>query len=86
MTDNLIFNIYIISINIISFFTYMIDKRKSIKHEYRVPENVLLLLSLIGGAIGSLISMMTFHHKTRKIKFLFLNSILTICWLYIIIR
>ena len=61
MTDNLIFNIYIISINIISFFTYMIDKRKSIKHEYRVPENVLLLLSLIGGAIGSLISMMTFH-------------------------
>ena len=85
MTSNSIFNIYIIIINIISFLIYAIDKIKSIKHEYRVPENVLLILSLFGGAIGSLLSMMLFHHKTRKVKFLFVNSILTIIWLYIII-
>ena len=85
MTSNSIFNIYIIIINLISFLTYAIDKIKSIKHEYRVPENVLLILSLFGGAIGSLLSMMLFHHKTRKVKFLFVNSILTIIWLYIII-
>ena len=59
-------NIYFIIINIISFLFFMIDKIKAKYHLWRIPEKVLFILSFIGGGIGSLISMKTFHHKTKK--------------------
>ena len=65
-----VINYYLICINIISFLIYYIDKRLAIKHKYRVPENILILVSLIGGVLGSLISMMLFHHKTKHLKFI----------------
>ena len=62
-------NIYFIIINIISFLFFMIDKIKAKYHLWRIPEKVLFILSFIGGGIGSLISMKTFHHKTKKMEF-----------------
>lgn len=78
--------IYLIIINIISFFLYYIDKRASIKHKYRIPEKILLLSSMIGGCFGSLFSMMLFHHKTRHIKFMLLVPIFCLLWLFIILK
>lgn len=78
--------IYLIIINIISFFLYYIDKRASIKHKYRIPEKILLLASMIGGCFGSLFSMMSFHHKTKHIKFMLLVPILCLLWLLIILK
>lgn len=78
--------IYLIIINIISFFLYYIDKRASIKHKYRIPEKILLLASMIGGCFGSLFSMMLFHHKTRHIKFMLLVPIFCLLWLFIILK
>ena len=43
-----------------------IDKRKAVRHKYRIPEATLLGLALIGGAAGALAGMHLFHHKTRK--------------------
>lgn len=46
-----------------------IDKQKAIKHQYRIPERTFWLLSLIGGAIGSLVGMSLFRHKTKHHTF-----------------
>ena len=59
----------ILGINIFSFILMGIDKYKAIKNNYRISENTLLLLSILGGGIGSLLGMILFHHKTKKLKF-----------------
>jgi uncharacterized membrane protein YsdA (DUF1294 family) len=45
------------------------DKRRAKKEEWRVSEATLLIMSFIGGAIGILIGMFRFRHKTRKMAF-----------------
>lgn len=66
---NLIF-IYIILINLVAFIIYFIDKKKAINNSQRISENTLLLITLIGGTIGSLLSMFLFRHKIKKIPFI----------------
>lgn len=60
---------YLIIINVISLLICYIDKFKAIHHKYRIPENILILISLIGGCFGFMIGMNLFHHKTKKTKF-----------------
>ena len=45
------------------------DKKQAIQKKERIPEIVLLTLAFIGGGIGSLLGMIQFHHKTKKMKF-----------------
>ena len=40
----------------------------------------------IGGIIGSLLGMLFFHHKTKKIKFYIHIIISIIIWMYIILE
>ena len=58
--------IYLIIINILSFILYGIDKYKAIHNMWRIPEIVLLSISLFGGGIGSILGMYAFRHKTKK--------------------
>lgn len=60
---------YLIFINIISFSTMFVDKKKAIKRKWRIKENALFLLSFIGGSIGVLLGIYSFRHKTKHIKF-----------------
>lgn len=55
--------------NIIVFFIYGYDKRKSTKNQFRISENKLLSYAFIMGGIGALSAMEFFHHKTKKWKF-----------------
>lgn len=82
----MILNIYLVLVNIISFFLYYIDKKKSIKRKYRIKEKVLLGFSLIGGVFGSVLSMVLFHHKTKHIKFIIVNTICIIMWLLCLMK
>lgn len=61
--------IYTVVINIIAFAAYGIDKQKAVKNKWRISENTLIGLALIGGSVGALLGMRCFHHKTRKKKF-----------------
>lgn len=61
--------IYFIFINIIAFLSMYLDKRKAKKHKWRISENTLMGLALLGGEIGALIGMYKFRHKTQKPKF-----------------
>lgn len=56
-------------INLITFFTYGIDKQKARKNEWRISEARLICLAAIGGGLGAWFGMKFFHHKTKHMKF-----------------
>lgn len=66
----IIINIYLIILNIITFLIMGIDKYLAIKKKYRISEFHLITLTLFGGSVGSLLGMIIFRHKTKKMKFL----------------
>lgn len=61
---------YFIFINLNSFAVFGTDKRKAIKHQRRIPENVLLILAFLGGAVGAVLGMLVFRHKISKTSFI----------------
>ena len=61
--------IYLIVINLAAFLAMWLDKRKAKKGAWRIPEQTLLSLVLLGGGIGGIAGMYTFRHKTKKPRF-----------------
>ena len=61
--------IYLLAINIATFFTYGIDKWKAKKSKWRIREASLLALAVLGGSIGAWLGMKVWHHKTMHKKF-----------------
>lgn len=53
---NIIF-IFLTIINLLGFILMYIDKKRAIKHEWRISENTLMAVATIGGSIGSLLGM-----------------------------
>ena len=66
---------YLLGVSIVAFFAYVIDKGKAKRAAWRIPEKVLLTLSLIGGAVGGYLAMNTVRHKTKKWYFHAVNVI-----------
>ena len=77
---------YLIIINIIAFFAYGIDKRFAIKKKWRISEQTLIGLGFIGGALGAIIGMYVWHHKTKKVLFWLSNILFIIGWTYYVIK
>lgn len=73
--------IYLLAMNCIGFAIMGIDKLKSIKRGWRIPERTLLLIAFIGGALGSFLGMVIFRHKIRKAKFQILLPIALLLYL-----
>lgn len=61
--------LYFIFINIVGFSIMYVDKQRAINNEWRVKENSLFLIVIIGGSVGSIIGMYLFRHKTKHLKF-----------------
>ena len=57
--------LYYLGINIYSFLLMGIDKRKAKKHQWRVSEKYLMGTALFGGALGIILGMKFYHHKTK---------------------
>lgn len=78
--------IYFITINLIGFFIMWLDKRKAKKGAWRIPEKTLFIITALGGGIGTIAGMYTFHHKTQKIQFVIgfplitILEVITIIW------
>lgn len=64
-----------IPLNFINFLLYGYDKFQAKQGGWRIPERVLLGLSLFAGGIGGLAGMLVFRHKTRKNIFWFANIV-----------
>lgn len=61
--------IYLAIMNLFGFLIMLIDKKRAEYGKWRIPEKTLLLVSLFGGSIGTLVGMYVFHHKTKKARF-----------------
>ena len=78
--------IYLLIINIITFFIFGLDKLYALKGYYRISEKILFLLIFLGGFGGSLIAMFIFRHKIRKYKFFLSNFLSFFLWLYLLLN
>lgn len=58
--------------NIAVFIMYGIDKRRAVKHKWRISEKTLILSALLEGGIGAFSGMFLLRHKTKHTKFLIL--------------
>ena len=56
---------YLAAANVITALLYGADKAKARRGAWRIPERVLLGCGICGGALGALLGMRLFHHKTR---------------------
>ena len=63
--------IYLVAINVVTFFVYGLDKLKAKRRAWRIPEAVLLTLAVIGGSVGAWLGMKVWHHKTAHNEFRF---------------
>ncbi|AJF30486.1 DUF1294 domain-containing protein [Clostridium botulinum] len=77
--------IYLLFINFIGFSIMLVDKKRAIHKEWRVPEKTLIGISIIGGSIGMILGMFTFRHKTKHLKFLLGIPVIIIIQFYIVI-
>ncbi len=57
------------AVNIASMIVFGVDKFKSKRGAWRIPESQLLLAAFLG-PFGAYLGMLLFRHKTRKLKFL----------------
>lgn len=63
----LLFIVYhLISINIVTFLAYGVDKRAAQRGQWRVSEAKLHTLELLGGWCGAYVAQKFFRHKTKK--------------------
>lgn len=56
---------YVLTMTVIGFLSMYIDKRKAIKHHWRIPEKTLFIIAILGGSIGSNLGMTICRHKTK---------------------
>lgn len=61
--------------SLIAFCTYFCDKVKAKRGAWRIPEKALLALGFFGGAIGAIIGMKLFRHKTKHGYFWVVNVV-----------
>ncbi|EGT3617127.1 DUF1294 domain-containing protein [Clostridium perfringens] len=60
---------YLVVINLVAIVLMYIDKQKAKKHKWRISENTLIGVAILGGGIGALWGMHVFRHKTKHAKF-----------------
>ena len=61
--------IYLGAISLVTLATFGADKLCAIRQRRRIPEAVLLGLSVAGGSVGGLLGMLLFCHKIRSPQF-----------------
>lgn len=67
--------IWCVSLGVVTFALYGLDKRASVRNRRRVPEITLHALNLAGGFVGGFAGRWVFRHKTQKILFLVIPAV-----------
>lgn len=57
--------LYLLIANVAAFWVMGADKRRAREGEWRISEWALFRYALLGGALGGVLGMRVFHHKTR---------------------
>ncbi len=66
--------------SVVAFVAYAIDKSAAQSRQWRIQENTLHMLALIGGWPGALLAQKTLRHKSRKEQFQ------TVFWLTVLLN
>lgn len=61
----------ILSLNVITFLCFGLDKTLAISRTRRIPEKVLWFTAFAGGPVGAILGMQFFRHKISKKSFQF---------------
>lgn len=70
--------IILILMSLAAFSAMGIDKRRARLGKWRISEKALFLLALLGGAVGGMVGMLVFRHKTKHWYFKFGFPILAV--------
>ena len=62
---------YLAAVNLAAFALMGLDKRRARRGAWRISEKALFLPAVLGGALGGLVGMRVFHHKTKHWYFRF---------------
>ena len=62
---------YLAAVNLAAFALMGVDKRRARRGDWRISEKALFLPAVLGGALGGLLGMRVFHHKTKHWYFRF---------------
>lgn len=57
--------LYFLTVNVTAFALMGIDKRRAVRHGWRISEKTLFLSAILGGSIGAIWGMRHFRHKTK---------------------
>ncbi len=60
---------YLLIVNLWGFVQMFIDKKRSEHYYWRISEFSLFIPAILGGALGCLLGMRLFHHKTQHLSF-----------------
>lgn len=63
--------LYLALMNLAAFAAMGVDKGRARRGRWRVSEKALFLPALLGGALGGVLGMRAFRHKTRRWYFRF---------------
>ena len=77
---------YVVFISLVLCILMYIDKQRAIKHEWRVSENTLFSLAFFGGAIGGVVGMYLFRHKTKHNSFAFGFPIIAAIHVFLLVK
>lgn len=67
------FILFLLLMSLIDLILYKVDKVRAQKNQWRIRESVLLGTGFFGGAIGALLAMKLFRHKTKHWYFWAVN-------------
>ena len=74
------FLLYLTLLSFITLIIYGIDKARARRGLWRISERTLLTLSFVGGALGGLIAMQLFRHKTKHWYFVLWMPLFTVLY------
>ena len=60
-------------LSLVAFFLYAVDKSRARRGAWRIRESLLLGVGFVGGALGALLAMRIFRHKTKHGYFYVVN-------------
>ena len=79
------FILFAAGMNVVSFLAFWLDKRYAVRQKWRIKESTLFVISILFGAVGAVLGMRVFRHKTKKLGFVVLLPILALLQIVIVI-
>lgn len=70
----------LLTLNILTFILFGVDKQLALKNKRRIRENTLHTFSFLGGFVGAFWAMFIFRHKIKKLSFILVQMGIFIVW------